>query len=120
MSDVAQEPAEVWTPPGYPVDGGICDDDGIPLTWSRVRTAHRWLVDHATCDAAGEPGGGAAGYDAPGLRLRRRPLALPLHLRPAGDRGARVPYVGLPRLAWARLRLLLGRELRVWLRLRRP
>ena len=51
--EVAQEPAEVWTPPGYPVDGGVCDDDGIPLTWSRVRMAHDWLVAHAASSAAG-------------------------------------------------------------------
>ena len=51
--EVAEEPAEVWTPPGYPVDASIGDGDGIPLTWARVQMAHNWLVEHATCAAGG-------------------------------------------------------------------
>ncbi|MDC0526154.1 hypothetical protein OAO87_04050 [bacterium] len=36
---------------GWPVEAGICDDDGHPLTWGRVAAAHAWLVRHASCEA---------------------------------------------------------------------
>ena len=45
---------------GHPPDAGIPDDDGHPLTWGRVCSAHAWLVLHAACaDAVG-------GYDSDG------------------------------------------------------
>ena len=67
--DVAEEPAETWTPPDYPVEAGISDGEGHPLTWGRVATAHRWLVLHAAC-AGADPRGvdDASGYDSDGDR----------------------------------------------------
>ena len=64
--EVATQPAECWTPPGYPVDAGIRDDNGIPLTWAAVRYAHEWLTAHATCAAAASDTADASGYDSDG------------------------------------------------------
>ena len=63
--EVAEEPAETWTPPGYPIDASIGDGDGHPLTWARVVTAHEWLTQHATCAAATDASD-ATGYDSDG------------------------------------------------------
>ena len=49
--EVQTEPAETWTPPDWPVEAGIGDGDGHPLTWGRVAYAHAWLVQHASCAA---------------------------------------------------------------------
>ena len=62
-----EDPAETWTPPGYPPDGSLSDDNGYPLTWGRVVLAHNWLVRHATCAAAAGPSE-ATGYDSDGDR----------------------------------------------------
>ena len=62
---MAEEPAETWTPPGYPIDASIGDGDGHPLTWARVVTAHEWLTQHATCAAATDASD-ATGYDSDG------------------------------------------------------
>ena len=107
----AGEPAETWTPPGYPLENSISDDDGHPLTWGRVVAAHGWLSQHATCAAA------HGTTDASGLRLRlgRRPM--PMHLAPSGHRGAGVAYARVCRVAWAHLRLVLGGQLRMRVRL---
>ena len=51
--DAQATPAEVWTPPSWPIEAGILDDDGHPLTWGRVAAAHTWLVRHASCVRAG-------------------------------------------------------------------
>ena len=67
--EVAEEPAEVWTPPGLPLDASVQDDDGHPLTWGRVQAAHDWLVRHATCAAADiTETDDATGYDSDGDR----------------------------------------------------
>ena len=42
--EVQTEPAETWTPPGWPVEAGISDGDGHPLTWGRVAYAHARLA----------------------------------------------------------------------------
>ena len=47
-------------PPDWPVEAGVCDDDGHPLTWGRVAAAHAWLVRHAGC---GQQAGGYASDD---------------------------------------------------------
>ena len=57
--DVAEEPAEVWTPPERPIESSIHDSDGHPLTWGTVAYAHAWLVSHASCEPQG-----AAGYSS--------------------------------------------------------
>ena len=49
-----------------PLEASICDDDGHPLTWGRVRSAHAWLARHATC--AGASSSDANGYDSDGDR----------------------------------------------------
>ena len=64
--EVAAQHAECWTPPGYPVDAGVRDDNGIPLTWAAVRYAHEWLTAHATCAAAASDTADASGYDSDG------------------------------------------------------
>ena len=64
--EIAGEAAEVWTPPGFPIDGSISDDHGHPLTWARVQAAHDWLTLHATCAAASSELEGASGYDSDG------------------------------------------------------
>ena len=46
--EVQTEPAETWTPPDWPVEAGIGDGDGHPLTWGRVAQAHAWLVRHTS------------------------------------------------------------------------
>ena len=51
--DVAEEPAEVWTPPEWPIETSVSDGDGHPLTWGRVAAAHVWLVRHASCESQG-------------------------------------------------------------------
>ena len=55
----------MWTPPGYPVAASITDEDGHPLTWARVRSAHSWLIHHATCPSADDSSElDATGYDS--------------------------------------------------------
>ena len=49
--------------PDWPVEAGICDDDGHPLTWGRVALAHTWLVSHASC---GSQAGGYSSDDEEG------------------------------------------------------
>jgi hypothetical protein len=66
--EAADEPAETWTPPDHPVEASICDSEGHPLTWARVRAAHDWLTLHATCAAASSETDDAAGYDSDGDR----------------------------------------------------
>ena len=70
------EPAETWTPPDWPVEAGVCDDDGHPLTWGRVAAAH---ASRRLRAAGGR------------LRVRRRGRAagLPLPLAPRGHRVSR-------------------------------
>ena len=63
--EVAEEPAEVWTPPGHPVEHSLLDDYGHPLTWGAVCTAHAWLTAHASCAGADAQGSSdATGYDS--------------------------------------------------------
>ena len=57
--DIAEEPAEVWTPPEWPIETSVSDAEGHPLTWGRVAAAHAWLVSHASCEPQG-----AAGYSS--------------------------------------------------------
>ena len=65
--EAASEPAETWTPPGFPLADSISDDDGHPLTWGRVKDAHDWLTRHASC-AAAHGLDDASGYDSDGDR----------------------------------------------------
>ena len=110
--EVQTEPAETWTPPDWPVEAGIGDGDGHPLTWGRVAHAHAWLVQHASCAAQ------AGGYSSDD---EEAPAGCPctLHLAPRGHRGAGVAPRCVPRLARPDLRHLLVGQLRVRLRVRR-
>ena len=64
--EAQDEPAETWTPPDWPVEAGVCDDDGHPLTWGRVAAAHAWLVSHASY---GSQAGGYSSDDDEGAPL---------------------------------------------------
>ena len=60
IAAAADEPAEVWAPPGLPVAASVGDCHGHPLTWGTILRAHEWLVAHASCSSAGRP----AAYDS--------------------------------------------------------
>ena len=51
--EVAEEPFEVWVPPGDP--SPLLDAESHPLTWGGVRAAHDYLLRHAQCDSNGGP-----------------------------------------------------------------
>ena len=67
-------PAEVWTPLG--TQAPIADDEGHPLTWGRVFSAHASLVAHASCASS------AHGYDSDGAEADA-PSQCPCQWHPA-------------------------------------
>ena len=96
------DPAETWATPGRPP---IADPYGHPLTLGAVLSAHDTLVSHASCGPA-ISGYGSDGEDFDGA-------SCPCQWR--ADRGTRQRPPHGPGVARLRLRLVLGRELRVWI-----